>query len=40
MMLGKTSLFKYETLLYWTKVEENVTYEKNSRALGWDTVPI
>ncbi|CAD8080388.1 unnamed protein product [Paramecium primaurelia] len=39
MMLGKTSLFKYETLQYWTKVEEGLPYA-NSRALGWDTVPI
>ncbi|CAD8099925.1 unnamed protein product [Paramecium sonneborni] len=40
MMLGKNSLFKYETLLYWTKVEEGLPYINNSRALGWDTVPI
>lgn len=39
VMLGHdVELFKYSTLQYWTK-KADLPYE-NSRALGWDTVPI
>lgn len=40
VMLGHdVPLFKYSTLEYWTKVASGLPYE-NSRALGWDTIPI